>query len=120
MVSTSACNGLVGLCYTSVMIKGEEENKNRTLTRLSWIAIIVSAISLALSSFVYYSDYSRFSERELLWNASQSLNERSAENRRAIARILACQADPDSCSEIDWSRPYHTMRDVSEDFRFLE
>ena len=100
----------------------KKSKKKQVLTDsvLIRITLVISVFTLLLSSYTFYSHVESVSHEESLWNGVSAVNERSSENRRAIARLMACQNDPASCSEIDWSRPYHTMRDVSEEFRHLE
>lgn len=80
----------------------------------------MSIFTLMLSSYTFYSHIQGVKYSDSLWNASSALNERSAENRRAVARLLECQVNPQNCEVIDWGRPYHTMRDVSEGYRFTQ
>ena len=79
------------------MNKKNKKEKMSQDSKMIRITLIMSIFTLMLSSYTFYSHIQSVKYSDSLWNASSALNERSAENRRAVARLLECQVNPQNC-----------------------
>lgn len=99
------------MCMKSTTRKSNKTSQDSKLIR---ITLVISIFTLLLALYTFYSVVVMADNESHQYEINQHLNKRSAENRRAVARLVECQVNPENCDAIDWERPYHSMRDVSE------